>query len=313
LRGAKAARRLALAGGGAAALKTVSDRLAGAAEKRYPPEGRFVAVDGVRLHCVDRGTGTPVVFLHGLRGSSRDFTATVLDAVAERHRAVAFDRPGSGYSERPQGDGASPIVQARLLRSAFAELRLVRPVIVAHSLGAAAALALAALHPESAGGVVLLGPHAIASGAPLGAASLIQETWFLGPTLLHTVVEPLGHALAGLVLRRSFSPNPVPPDYRRMAPAMALRPTHFLWSSRDLRAADDALRAVEPLYRTIAAPVTILVGEADRVVGTKESRELAHLIPRAELVELPGCGHMVMFAAPDAVVSAIERVVARRR
>jgi len=38
--------------------------LAQKAERRNPPLGRFITVDGVRLHYVDRGTGTPLVLLH---------------------------------------------------------------------------------------------------------------------------------------------------------------------------------------------------------------------------------------------------------
>lgn len=35
------------------------------AERRHPPEGAFMEVDGVRLHYRDRGTGSPVVLIHG--------------------------------------------------------------------------------------------------------------------------------------------------------------------------------------------------------------------------------------------------------
>ena len=73
-------------------------------ERRHPPAGRFVEVDGVRLHYLEQGTGTPVVLLHGNVVTAEDWILSgVLDQVAARgHRVIAFDRPGYGYSSRPR-------------------------------------------------------------------------------------------------------------------------------------------------------------------------------------------------------------------
>ena len=50
---------------GLAASAILNCVLAKKAERRNPPTGRFITVDGVRLHYVDRGTGPPLVLLHG--------------------------------------------------------------------------------------------------------------------------------------------------------------------------------------------------------------------------------------------------------
>lgn len=47
--------------------------LAKKAERRNPPMGRFITVDGVRLHYVERGTGSPLVLLHGNGSMVQDF------------------------------------------------------------------------------------------------------------------------------------------------------------------------------------------------------------------------------------------------
>jgi hypothetical protein len=83
--------------------------LARAAERRNPPIGKFITVDGVRLHYVDRGTGPPLVLLHGNGVMLQDFlTSGVLDGAAQSHRVIAFDRPGYGYSARPRSTIWSP-------------------------------------------------------------------------------------------------------------------------------------------------------------------------------------------------------------
>ena len=51
----------------------VNSRLAKDAERRNPPKGRFLEIDGVRLHYVERGKGEPLVLLHGNGSMIQDF------------------------------------------------------------------------------------------------------------------------------------------------------------------------------------------------------------------------------------------------
>src|ERR1700733_8695430 len=139
---------------GAAVLVNVRSRKA---ERRYPPLGRFVTANGVRLHFVETGAGSPVVFLHGNGAMVQDIIISgLLDRVGRSHRAVAFDRPGFGFSERPRGRAWGPAEQAALLPSAFERLGIERPIVVAHSWGTLVALALALNSPEAVAGLVLV-------------------------------------------------------------------------------------------------------------------------------------------------------------
>ena len=127
------------------------------AEREHPPAGQFVTVDGVRLHYIERGEGPPVVLLHGNVVTAEDFDASgVFDLVARRHRVIAFDRPGFGYSDRPRGSAWSAGTQAELIRDAFAVLGINRPIVLGHSWGAAVALALGLNHPDAVKALVLL-------------------------------------------------------------------------------------------------------------------------------------------------------------
>ena len=93
------------------------------AEREHPPTGRFVTVDGVRLHYLEKGEGPPVVLLHGNVVTAEDFqTSGVLDLLATQHRVIAFDRPGFGYSDRPHGSAWSAGAQADLLSGALVVL-----------------------------------------------------------------------------------------------------------------------------------------------------------------------------------------------
>src|SRR6202047_5685316 len=90
-------------------------------EREHPPNGRFVAVDGTRLHYLEKGGGRPVVFLHGNVVTAEDCDLSgVLDLASAREcHVVAFDRPGYGYSDRPRGAIWTPARQADLRRRDF--------------------------------------------------------------------------------------------------------------------------------------------------------------------------------------------------
>ena len=132
---------VAAALGGAALYNRAQARRA---ERDNPPVGRFLELDGTRLHYLDEGpadaatTGVggdpPVVLLHGNTVTLDDWIVSgVFDLIARSRRVVAFDRPGFGYSERPRDRSWTPAAQARLLRRACRRLGVERPVVVGHS------------------------------------------------------------------------------------------------------------------------------------------------------------------------------------
>jgi hypothetical protein len=83
---------VAVAAGVLAVTALANHLLAKRAERRNPPSGRFLEVDGVRLHYIDRGEGEPLVLLHGNGSMIEDFTSSgLLDLAARRHRVIVLD------------------------------------------------------------------------------------------------------------------------------------------------------------------------------------------------------------------------------
>ncbi|MCD2516799.1 hypothetical protein LQ564_10810 [Massilia sp. G4R7] len=77
------------------------------AEREHPPQGKFVEVDGVRLHYLERGSGPVLVLLHGNGVYTEDFvTSGLLDRAAEHYGVIAFERPrGDNGATRGESDG----------------------------------------------------------------------------------------------------------------------------------------------------------------------------------------------------------------
>ena len=74
------------------------------AERRDPPTGRFVTIDGVDVHYEDHGEGPPVVLIHGNGTFVPDWSLSGVTErlVGEGHRVIILDRPGYGYTTRPR-------------------------------------------------------------------------------------------------------------------------------------------------------------------------------------------------------------------
>ena len=89
--------------------------------EQHPSSGRFLTVNGVRLHYMDSGgKGAPVVLIHGNTVTFEDWQLSGVSAKAEqRYRVIAFDRPGFGYSQRPRLKLWTPGAQADLIQQAL--------------------------------------------------------------------------------------------------------------------------------------------------------------------------------------------------
>lgn len=140
-----------------------------------------VQADGVELAFRRwSGDGPPVVAVHALTGSSLWFGG-VAERLAGRQPLVALDLRGRGDSDKPSGP-YGVLQHACDLDLALSRMRIDRPVIVGHSMGAYVAAALGALRPERVAGVVLLdGGHPQALPPHADPNAVLEQ--ILGPVL----------------------------------------------------------------------------------------------------------------------------------
>ena len=298
--------------GGAVALTAVWAMLEQArarrAESDNPPIGRFITVDGVRLHYLEKGRGQPVVLLHGNGSLLQDFASSILDDAAKRYRVIAVERPGFGYSDRPKGRDWSAEEQAALLRKMLWRLRVDRPVILGHSWAASIALAYAMQYgPEVAAVVAISGyyyPTARLDFLALGAPALPV----VGTVMRNTVSPTLTGLLAPKIIAKLFDPNPVAPSFAENFPVpLAIRPSQLRAAAAESGAIIATAARLRRHYGRIPTPVVILAGADDRIVDPYEqSVHLYRDIPDAELRIIPRTGHMVQHSRPKEVLDAIE-------
>jgi pimeloyl-ACP methyl ester carboxylesterase len=229
-----------------------------------------------------------VLALHGWGRSHRDF-----DAALGGFAAVALDLPGFGATPAPPTSMASDDFAAaieQVLDEAIAPV-----VVVGHSHGGRVAVRLAARRPESIRGLVLIG------------APVLRRQGRAKPARRFRVLKGLRRL--GLVSE---------------ARVEAYRRSH---GSADYRAAEGVQRdtlvriineSFEPELRALRCPVILLWGAEDADVPVEVAERAAALIgtalpederPSVRLEVLPGIGHLVPTAAPDAVEAAIRSLL----
>lgn len=284
------------------------------AERLVPARGKFVEIDGNRIHYVEEGEGRPIVFLHGLGAQLHHFRHTLFGRFGPGYRLIALDRPGSGYSVRA-GDATGRLPeQAEIVRRFIDRLGLEKPLVVGHSLGGAIALTLAVEHPGTISGIALLAPLThLETRARQKFDLLYVPSRLLRRIMANTVAIPLSLKYAEPTMRFIFAPQAVPGDYMTGGGGwLGLRPAHFHATSTDIVAVEQDLGRIEQRYGEIAMPAGILFGTADRVIGMAIHGEpMRDRLKGLDFEAVDGLGHMPQFIDPERVTAFIKRIAAR--
>ena len=283
----------------------------GAAEAKYPPLGTIHQVGDQMVHATDQGAGRPVIMIHGASGNVRDFTFDLTGPLSQKYRVIAMDRPGFGYSTRPDVPGAwRPAAQAAQLRAAAQAMGVEKPILVGHSWGASVALAWALDAPDEVSGVVA------ASGAMMPWGTLATVVNSLGVNNL--IVGYYNRSMTRRAetggiedfINRAFRPQSPPPGYvEYIGGELAIRDKTVQANGADLANTQTALQELSARYGELRVPLEVMHGDRDWLLGFEQhALGVAGAAPNVRVTQLPGVGHMAHHARPDVLEEAIARI-----
>lgn len=284
-------------------------------ETTLPPRGRFMEIDGERIHYVDTGgAGPAVVMIHGLGGNLLHFNYALASLLAAEFRLILVDRPGSGYSTRAARADATLTAQVGMIAKLIRALGLTRPLVVGHSLGGAISLALALDHPDCVGGLALIAPLTHAQEeVPAVFRRLVIRTSFVRNLVAWTLATPLGILRGPAALKEVFAPEAVAPDFPfRAGGLLGLRPRAFYAASSELVAINEALPGYVERYPSLNLPLGIIYGKSDRLLDYRRHGEAMRLSRPVLDLELVDGGHMLQVTAPDRCAALIRRIAMRQ-
>lgn len=256
----------------------------------------FAKVNGVRLYYEERGTGAPILGIHG-GGSSAVFWEEAAERLAELGRVIIYDRRGCNRSDRPEPYEVTSVREHA--DDALELLRALDPepaIVIGRSYGGTVALELALLHPESVRALALL--EAGATGL-----SPDYDAWFasLYTTIEEDVAEHGVEHVGETVLREVFGAWDELPDVWR--DVFTTNSAALLAEVRGGEQLSDSERLGE-----LSMPTLIVTAEDSPAPLQQGSEALARALPHAHSSRVAG-GHAIDPAGPE-VRSFVEDVLA---
>ena len=279
------------------------ERPVGGADPRTPAfPRRVVESAGMRWFVRCEGRGPVLLLLHGTGSSSASWRG-LIPLLADRFTLVAPDLPGHGLSSAiPRGPSSLPVV-ARAVCALMHDLGLSPTFIAGHSAGAA-----------------------ISAQMVLGEASAVSRLAWIAPALtpFGGVAGIVAPPLARLLARSAWLPHLAAwrarddAAVRRLIAntgstldqpgveaygALLRRPSHVAGALAMMAGWD--LAPLQRALPSIAAPVLLLHGDADRIVPCRQSGEAATRLRSARVETLAGLGHLAHEERPQRVAQAL--------
>jgi pimeloyl-ACP methyl ester carboxylesterase len=285
------------------------------ARRRHPPLGKFIELEGVRLHYLERGPpdGPVLVMLHGNGTLLQDLALSgLVDAAAQKFRVICFDRPGFGYSSRPRSVIWSPDRQGQLLCDALSKIGVTQAVVLGHSWGTLVALAMAARNDHLVRGLVLISGYYFPTWRVDVMIASVGAIPIVGDVLRYTV-SPISSWLAlPLFAKKVFAPTSVPDIVKREYPRLLLvRPGQLRAVAEDSAFMVPAAGALSLAYKRIRCPTAIVAGREDQIVKSEQAKHLKLVLPHAEITSVPESGHMVHYSVSMEIAQTADAVRAQ--
>ncbi len=256
----------------------------------------YLRVDGTRLYWNQRGVGPPLLFVHGLGSSGRDWAAQV-DHFADHYRVLRIDLRGHGRSER--GDGPYAIAQfARDVAVFLRKQGAVPAHVVGLSMGGMVALELAA------GTQVLPRSLVVVNSVADMRLRSWHDVWVYCSRRL--TVQLLGMRRVGHLLAQKLFVKPSQEDLRRKFVRR--------WARNDKRAylwAMDAIMrwSVADRLGRIGTPTLLVSSDADYTPVAAKKR-IVQRMPDAELAVVEDARHALPVERPDTFNTIVDDFLA---
>ena len=253
-----------------------------------PPAGwtdGYVVANGIRLHYWRTGGSKPaLVMAHGSSDDALCWTNLARE-FQDQYDIVMFDARGHGLSD-PPSPSDPPDVQVEDLAGLIKELKLVRPILMGHSMGSSSVARFAAKYPDIARAVILEDPGLVRPATPAAGAAA------------QTPAQTPEQRRATILARNNTTEEELVAGCMKNSPKWGRSECEFWAPSKrrhhpgTVQNAPSALPPVGELFPKITAPTLILKADAQGDLR-KQNEEVASRLPRGRIVHIDGAGHNV--------------------
>jgi pimeloyl-ACP methyl ester carboxylesterase len=241
-------------------------------------------------------SGNPIVFIHGLGGTSEFYTPLIASLGLDKtHSLYLLDLEGHGLSPTSAASAISISSYASDFQALAQHANITRATFIAHSMGCLIALNLALQHPELVSKLVLLGPPP----APLpeaGQTGSIARAATVRSSGMAAVVDAV---VAAGTSAKSKSDNPIGIAAVRMS-LLSQDPEGYAKGCTALAGASEAIQVGQ-----VKATTLIITGDEDKVSPPQLCEKYSAEINGAQVQVLPQVGHWHILEDVKGVSSAV--------
>jgi pimeloyl-ACP methyl ester carboxylesterase len=250
-----------------------------------------IHVNGIRLAYERRGSGAPMVLLHGFP-LDHHLWDDVAPLLSDTFELIIPDLRGFGGSSTVDSfyvmeDFAADI--AVLLD----QLQIQKAAIVGHSMGGYVALAFTRLYPERVTGLGLISSQVVAD-APDRKEGRYKSA---------AEVADKGIASVVVTMTPKFTSDARLQEFARQSMEQQ-QPAAYIGALKAMAERVDST----PLLSSLNIPVVLVHGDADSLIPIDRAREVKAAVPKAHLVEISGAGHMPMMESPEQTAGALKHL-----
>jgi proline-specific peptidase len=280
-------------------------------------EGELVRIDDTSLFVVERGTGYPVIVLHGGPGLDHHEFADYLDPLTDAFRLLLVDQRANGRSERaPESTWTLERMAQDVIMLARA-LHLERYAVLGHSYGAFVALQNAVDYPGMAAQTIVSG------GVPSMKYLEVVERNLdaFEPDELRDQVIASWAREPTVATQEGFAELMAEQFPFHFADPLDPRIADYLDRTKDTVYSPDVLRLfsangyggieVEDRLGEVSSPLLVMTGRHDRTCTVEAAEAIAARAPNAELRIFEASGHMTFVEEPDVYIATVRSFLTR--
>lgn len=260
-----------------------------------------VLLHGHELSYLDSGSGSVVLFIHGILGSQRQW-AHLVDKLDDDHRLIVPDLFGHGESAKPLGD-YSLSAHAAAMRDLLDHLGIERVTLVGHSLGGGIAMQFFYLFPERVDRLVLVSSgglgrevSVVLRSATLPGAAQVLSVLASAPVL--TRVEALGRGASRIGWRPGADIDAIWRSFSSLGDGESRRA--FLATTRAvIDIGGQSISAYDHLEAALPVPTLVVWGSKDRTIPAWHALKVQRALPDCRVELFEGAGHFPHLDDPD--------------